>query len=158
MAKKPVPKKPKKKQVIEKQVTGRPKLPIDWDVVDRCLISGSNGTQTAAFIGVYPDTLYDRCVSEKKMPFTAYTVIMRQKGNSLLLGKQYQVAMTGDKTMLVWLGKQRLKQTDQPTDKQEFNGSLSNLLNIMHMIKSSSDFDRLITMGKEKEKEVKQNE
>jgi len=79
----------------------------------------------------------------------------KQKGNSFLLGKQYQVAMGGNTTMLIWLGKQRLAQTDHPTDKQEFNGSLASLLDVMHMIKSSEDFDALVELAKNNKKEVK---
>lgn len=137
---------------------GRKKLPIDWDVVDKCLMTGSSGIQTAAFLGINQDTLYDRCFAEKKISFSAYSLEQRQKGNSLLLGKQFQVAMGGNTTMLVWLGKQRLKQTDQPTDAQEFNGSLASLLGVMHLIKTSEDFDALVNLANKTAIENKKKE
>jgi len=135
---------------------GRKVIPIDWGVVDKCLISGSSGVQTAAFIGVSHETLYTRCRKEKGVDFSVYLLAQKQKGNSLLLGKQLQVALSGNTTMLVWLGKQRLNQTDQPLAKQEFNGSLANLLDVMHLIKSAEDFDALVELAKEKSaKEIK---
>jgi len=134
---------------------GRKVIPIDWDVVSKCLMTGSNGVQTAAFIGVCEDTLYNRCKIDQGVDFSVYLTKQKQKGNSFLIGKQYQVAMGGNTSMLIWLGKQRLGQTDQPKEKQEFNGSLANLLDVMHMIKSSEDFDALVQLAKNNKKDGK---
>ena len=61
--------------------------------------------------------------------------------------------------MLIWLGKQRLGQTDQPRDKEEFNGSLSSLLGMVHMIKSSGDFSALVKLARKdtSEEELKED-
>jgi len=131
---------------------GRKVIPIDWSVVDKCLMTGSSGVQTAAFIGITDETLYNRCRKEHGVDFSIYLLKQKQKGNSLLLGKQYQVAMGGNVTMLIWLGKQRIGQTDHPTDKQEFNGSLASLLDVMHLIKSSQDFDALVQLANKNKK------
>ena len=140
-----------KAEIIAKEPFGReggrkPK-PINWDDVDKFLVSGASGIQIAAYVGVCQDTLYQRCKKDKGVDFSVYLEEKRQKGNSLLLGKQFQVAMAGNTTMLVWLGKQRLKQTDQPTESQEFNGSLAGLLGVMHLIKTSEDFDALVNLA-----------
>ena len=90
-----------------------PGIPIDWETVDRLLEAGCDGTQVAAHIGVHPETLYDRIKQEKGSCFSEYKATKRANGDSLLLAKQFKVAMEGDKTMLVWLGKQRLAQTDK---------------------------------------------
>ena len=127
---------------------GRKKISFDWAEVDKFLMSGCTGTQAASAVGISFETLSRRCLSEKKMGFGDYAAKKKQKGNSYLHAKQYQVAMSGNTTMLVWLGKQRLGQSDQPQDKQEFNGSLANLLDVMHLIKSSDDFDALIGLAK----------
>lgn len=132
---------------------GRKQIPIDWAEVDKYLVSGSSGIEVAACLGIHHDTLYDRCVKEFKISFSEYTAKKRQKGNSFLHAKQYQVAMSGNTTMLVWLGKQRLSQSDQPKQKDEFNGSLANLLDVMHLIKSSEDFDALVSLAKKDKKE-----
>lgn len=91
----------------------RPKIQVDWVKVDQLLEAGCDGTQVAAYFGMHEDTFYERVLEQHKVGFTAYKAQKRARGNSLLLGKQFQVAMSGDKTMLVWLGKQRLDQSDQ---------------------------------------------
>ena len=127
---------------------GRKRQPIKWDVVDKFLMAGSNGVQIASVCGISDDTLYRRTMEEKGVPFATYSTIQRQKGNSMILGKQYQKAMEGNVSMLIWLGKQRLGQTDQPKEKEEFNGSLAGILDVMHMIKSSGDFSALVQKAK----------
>ena len=143
-----------KTKKIQAQNGGRKPIPINWDEVAKLLMAGSKGVQVAAYLGIGSDTLYDRCRKDIGVDFSLYALEQRQKGNSLLLGKQYQVALSGNTTMLVWLGKQRLAQTDQPLGKQDFNGSLANLLDVMHLIKSSDDFDALVTLAKTNKKEI----
>jgi hypothetical protein len=116
-------KEPKKK----KSNAGRKKVEIDWKKVDRSLIAGSNGVQVAAMLGVHPDTLYNKCKEVKKMDFSAYQQQKRQEGNDILLGLQYELAKKGDRGMLIWLGKNRLDQSDKKEIKQENTGSLINI-------------------------------
>ena len=116
-------KEPKKK----KSNRGRKKLVIDWDRVDKSLIAGSNGVQVAAMLGVHPETLYDKCKEEKKVFFSDYLQQKRQEGNDILLGKQFELASEGDKMMLIWLGKNRLDQSDKKEIKQQNTGSLINI-------------------------------
>jgi len=144
-----------KKPATKKKSAKIPRIPIDWEKVDKYLIGGAKGTEVAAAIGVHPDTLYRRCDEEHGMVYTVYAAKLRQKGDLMLHAKQYQVAMNGNVSMLIWLGKQRLGQSEQPKDKQEFNGSLANLLDVMHMIKTSEDFDALVQMAKSNKKEEK---
>ena len=98
--------------------TGYPPTPIDWDKVDRMLIAGCVGTEIAPHFGLHEDTLYDRCEKEKGVPFSAYKAQKKSQGESLLRSKQFDVAMKGDKTMLVWLGKQRLGQKENADNKE----------------------------------------
>lgn len=102
---------------FHKDKTGRAKIPIDWDLVDKFLVMGGTGAQIAAQIGVHPETLYNRCVSDRGATFTDYSYMMREKGNLHLLGKQYSLAMKGDKSLLIWLGKNRLGQSDKIEQK-----------------------------------------
>ena len=111
----------------KKSKVGRKKLKIDWDRVDRSLIAGSNGVQVAAMLGVHPETLYDKCLQEKKVYFSDYMQQKRQEGNDILLGKQFELAKGGDKMMLIWLGKNRLDQSDKKEIKQQNTGSLINI-------------------------------
>jgi len=97
----------------------RTPYPINWDEVDKFLMAGASGVQIASVIGITYETLYERCVKEKKKPWSEYSLEKKQKGNSMLLGKQYQIAMKGNVTMLVWLGKQRLGQREKFLDDNE---------------------------------------
>ena len=95
----------------------RTKIPIDWTRVEKMAMAGASGVQIAAAIGVHYDTLVNRYKEDNSSDFSEYLTTKREKGNELLLRKQYDVAMSGDKTMLVWLGKQRLGQSEkQQTD------------------------------------------
>lgn len=91
----------------------RPKKKIEWEIVDRMLEAGCNGTEVAASLGIHPDTLYLRCEEENNMGFSAYLSQKRAVGDRLLKMEQFRLALEGDRTMLVWLGKQRLRQSDK---------------------------------------------
>ena len=93
---------------------GRNKPKIDWDKVDNLLIAGCTGTEVAAHIGIHYDTLYRRCELDKKVGFAIYLQEKRAKGDTLLRAAQFDEAVRKrDKTMLVWLGKNRLLQKDK---------------------------------------------
>lgn len=101
---------------------GRPKHIIDWNVVDKMLEGGADGTHIAARLGMHPDTLYDRCYEEKGSIFSAYAQEKRAKGDGNLHLKQYSEAMSGNITMLIWLGKQRLNQSEKKRIDVTSNG------------------------------------
>lgn len=96
---------------------GRPKSVIDWKRADELLIAGCPGTEVAAFFGIAPCTLYDRCLADHGIGFTEYSQAKKAKGESLLREVQYKRALgisdKGDNTMLIWLGKQRLEQSEK---------------------------------------------
>lgn len=106
---------------------GRKKIEIDWQVVDNYLMAGADGTEVAAAIGINPETLYDRCVEVHKTDFSDYKATKRAKGDSLIRVKQYDLAVKGDRSMLVWLGKNRLGQSDKKEIRQENYGQLVNV-------------------------------
>jgi hypothetical protein len=94
---------------------GRKKANIDWGKVDQMLMAGCNGVEVAASIGIHPDTLYLRCEEDNNMGFSQYSAAKKASGDRLLKMKQFDLAVKGDRTMLVWLGKQRLGQSDKKT-------------------------------------------
>lgn len=106
---------------------GRKKINIDWNKVDNALMAGSNGVQVAAMLGIHYDTLVNACKRDHNSNFSDYLRTKREKGNNLLLAKQYDLAMKGDRGMLIWLGKQRLNQTDRKEIKQENIGQMLNV-------------------------------
>lgn len=101
--------------------------PINWEEIDKFLMAGVSGVQIASVIGITYETLYERCVKENKKAWSEYSLEKKQKGNSMLLGKQYQIAMQGNTTMLIWLGKQRLEQRE-PKDKDNETDLLLKLI------------------------------
>lgn len=115
-------KKPKRKYNVPRNGSPKKKF-IDWDKVDRFLEAGCKGTEIAAYFGIHYDTLYDRCFHEKGIMFSEYTQKKRAKGDSMLKAKQFEIAMKGDKAMLVWLGKNRLNQSDKMNQQTEIKGS-----------------------------------
>ena len=98
---------------IKHRTPGRKRLPIDWNQVDRLLEAGADGVEIASRLGCYPDTLYNACEREHKTGFSAYAARKRASGDAILRAKQFETAMKGNVSMLIWLGKNRLGQTDK---------------------------------------------
>lgn len=92
----------------------RPMIPINWDQVDEWLEYGCTGVEIAARIGVSQDTLYERTQREKGTAFSLYASEKRAKGDTFLREYQFKQAKKGNITMLIWLGKQRLGQKENP--------------------------------------------
>lgn len=98
---------------------GRKKINIDWNKVEKMAIAGANGRQIAAAIGIHYDTLVTACERDNNSYFSEYLQTKREKGNNLLHTKQFDLAMKGDRGMLIWLGKQRLDQSEKSKITQE---------------------------------------
>jgi hypothetical protein len=100
----------------------RPELNIDWEKADELLISGCLGTEVAAFFGMHPDTFYKRVEKKYNVGFSAYMQQKRSSGEALLRAQQFAKALgiskKGDNMMLIWLGKNRLGQSDHQ-EKEE---------------------------------------
>lgn len=47
------------------------------------------------------------------MEYSAWSALKKAEGLELIRAKQFDTAMAGDRTMLIWLGKQLLGQKDQ---------------------------------------------
>jgi len=91
------------------------KIEIDWDLVDSLLESGNDGVRISSHFGIEPDTFYRRCKEEKEIVFSKYAAQKKAKGQTKLIAKQYEKAMTGDNSMLIWVGKQMCGQRDNPS-------------------------------------------
>ncbi len=93
---------------------GRKEAIIDWEIVDNLLIAACPGTEIADHIGISASTLYLHCEKEKKTNFSAYSQQKRSKGNNLIRAAQFDEAVRKrDRGMLIWLGKNRLSQSDR---------------------------------------------
>jgi len=104
-------------------MAGRPRANIDWKKVDTYLQAHCEGTGIAGLLGIHPNTLYEECKRLHKCNFSDYQSKKRAEGKDLLRGKQMQLAMSGDKTMLIWLGKQYLNQTERQAITHDINAA-----------------------------------
>lgn len=96
-----------------KRNTGRPKVNIDWIYVGELLEAHCTADSIAHRLGISTVSLYRRCEIDNNCTFVSFSQAKKRNGDDLLREKQHEVAMSGDKVMLVWLGKQRLDQKDR---------------------------------------------
>jgi hypothetical protein len=101
------------------------KSEIDWDTVGEFLRAQCSGVEIAEMIGIHENTLYNRCKEDLGLEFVAFSQQKKSDGKVSLKKKQYDIAMQGDKTMLVWLGKQLLGQKDKNEIDQNVSGGLN---------------------------------
>ena len=102
--------------MTDKKPAHRPKgtfISIDWEQVNKMCAIQCTGEEIANVLGVDYDTLASACKRENKMLFSDYIGQRKSDGKMSLRRKQFSTAMEGNPTMLVWLGKNWLKQTDK---------------------------------------------
>ena len=85
--------------------TGRPPVDVDLELLDDLASIHCTYEEMAAILKVDADTLAKR--------FSERIEQKKQSGKSSLRRRQWRAAEEGDRTMLIWLGKQWLGQTDK---------------------------------------------
>lgn len=111
----------KLKTKAKRNKLGRPKgsrKKINYRVLNRLCEIQCTGEECAAVLGIDYDTLNNTLKKEQGKGFKEYFAEKSAKGRRSLRRKQWSVAMSGDKTMLIWLGKQYLNQAE----KHELSG------------------------------------
>ena len=94
--------------------TGRPRKPIDWARVDQLLEAGCPATEIAPHFNMCADRFRRRVEKEFGIRYTEYAATRHKRGDSRIREKQFEKALNGDNTLLIWLGKNRLSQSDNP--------------------------------------------
>lgn len=95
---------------------GRPLADVDPATVEQLAAIDCSYAEMAAVLSCSEDTLLRRFADVIKRG--------RENGKASLKRKQFKLAMDGNATMLIWLGKQRLGQSD----RQEYRiGNLAQL-------------------------------
>jgi AraC-like DNA-binding protein len=92
---------------------GRPKISVNFDTIDKMMAIQCTGEEIASVLNVSYDTLEKRIKEETGLSFTEYFVQKSGVGRASLRRRQFQLAESGNPTMLVWLGKQWLNQKDR---------------------------------------------
>lgn len=83
-----------------------------WSQLD-ALIVWSNQEYCAEKLGINIDTLADRIKERTGLSFSEYKDQKKEPMRVNLKKKQYDIAMAGNVSMLIWLGKNELGQKDK---------------------------------------------
>lgn len=93
---------------------GRPKIEIDWKKVESLCAIHCTAEEIASILDISSDTLERRCKENHNISLAEYIRQKSANGKASLRRRQYKKAMEeGNTTMLIWLGKQWLGQTDR---------------------------------------------
>jgi len=92
---------------------GRPKIEINQKEFESLCKIGATADQLCYHFCIKEDTLNRFCKSKYKMTFAEYLKKNAAFIRTHLKRKQFEVAMSGNVTMLIWLGKQFLDQKDK---------------------------------------------
>jgi len=96
---------------------GRPRIDINWSQFDKLCGLQCTLREISSYFDCSEDTIENRCKEEHDMLFSEYYAQKAGKGKVSLRRKQFDVAMAGNNTMLIWLGKQYLGQMDKQETK-----------------------------------------
>lgn len=92
---------------------GRPRIELDEDLLTRCLEVMCTKEETAHIMGMSPKTLERRCKELDEGGFDALLKRHSSVTKKSLRRAQIDLALKGNHTMLIFLGKQHLGQTDK---------------------------------------------
>lgn len=126
----------KDQEVKQANPNGRPPVNLDWNKIAELSIAGCTVSEIAGYCGCAERTIYDRCETDLGKKFTHFSQENHSKGDSLLRSKQFSKAIEGDNTLLIWLGKNRLKQSESPVDTALAEKALENFDAVMNQISS----------------------
>ncbi len=94
--------------------------------------------EIGAIINMSCDTIHNE---ENDLLFRTAFENGKEQGKASLRRKQYEVAMKGNPTMLVWLGKQYLKQAEKIEADVTDNQKLEEMKAFMEIIKNGKEED-----------------
>ena len=102
-------------------ITGRPKKELDYPTVEKLCGICATETEIANWFDMTIQTLNEKCKENYGMTFLEVYKRYSDEGKMSIRRKQYQLALDGDRTMLIWLGKNMLGQKDSPMIDQSNN-------------------------------------
>lgn len=94
-------------------VMGRPVTPIDWDKVATLAAIYCPAEEICAVMDFTQDTLNRACKRKFKKTYAEWSAEKRGTGRAALRNMQMAAAKKGNITMMIWLGKQLLGQSDK---------------------------------------------
>jgi hypothetical protein len=102
--------KPKTGRGGRREGAGRKRNPIDLVALEAMCSVFATDVEIASFFGVHVDTIGNL---KKREPYASTIAKGKAKGKLSLRRAQFDAAIKGNATMLVWLGKQVLGQRDE---------------------------------------------
>lgn len=120
----------------------RPKIKIDWTQFDKLCHIQCTIEEISAWFDCSVDTIERAVRREKKVGFAEYFGQKRKNGAISLRRKQYELAMNGNVTLLIWLGKQYLGQSDKLEQKSQINVTENNIDDIQKRFDAAVNEER----------------
>lgn len=96
----------------KKKHLGRPRIEIDMEEMKKLCSLHCTKAEVAGWFHVSDDTIERRCIEDGFPTWTEFFERHSAGGKISLRRKQFQVAIDGNVSMLIWLGKQFLGQVD----------------------------------------------
>lgn len=106
---------------MPKKKMGRPLTPINWEEFDKLCHLQCTQEEIAAWFNCDTETIIRAVKREKKQTFEGYWKQKAASGRISLRRAQWQLATSGNPTMLIWLGKQILGQKQDVPQSVIFN-------------------------------------
>lgn len=104
---------------------GRPPIEINWDEFEKLMHIQATAEECAGWFDCSIDTLENKIYEKYGYNFSEYKNQKGAKGKISLRRKQFQVALSGNVPMMIFLGKNQLNQSDKldqnTTAKHEVN-------------------------------------
>ncbi len=94
-------------------------LAIDWELFDKLAGIQCSVSEMAFVLGMHPDTVNEACKRVHGVTADAYRASRAHGGRVALRRRQFEIALEGNPTMLIWLGKQMLGQADKAEQRVE---------------------------------------
>ena len=91
----------------------RPRKEIDFNELEKLCGLQCTAEEIAGWFGVSVDTIERRVKEKYDIGFAEYFDQRRSDGKISLRRRQFQTAMSGNPSLLIWLGKQYLGQSDK---------------------------------------------
>lgn len=104
---------PKEEIKEEPNKVGRPPINIDWKEFDKLCAIHCTLAEIADFFDCSEDTIERRVLEDKKINFAEYYKKKTSGGKRALRRVQLEKALNGNTTMMIWMGKQLLGQTEK---------------------------------------------
>ena len=102
----------------------RPRKDFNQKIFKKLCAIQCTEAEIANWFNVSPDTINRRCHQFFDMSFADTYKKYSEHGKISLRRKQMQVAIKGNVSMLIWLGKQILGQADKQEQKVQFEGDV----------------------------------